>query len=103
MIRAIWRAAPAARTLELTVTGHAGAGPYGADPVCAAASILTCALERTVRDAEAEGLLACPPEVRLAPGDAHIAARAKDARAYRRLVTAASGIRNGFEALRGNG
>ena len=41
--------------MTLTASGHAGAGKYGQDIVCAAVSILLYALVNTLRDAEERG------------------------------------------------
>ena len=59
---------------ELTLSGHAGAAPYGRDLVCAAATALVCALAGYVSEQPLEE----PPTIRLQPGDAKIIAKGKD-------------------------
>ena len=58
-------------SFALTVEGHAGAGPYGQDLVCAALSILAATLEAAVSD-RAETLL---PSVCRGPGRLRISCR----------------------------
>lgn len=50
--------------LRLEIEGHAGAGPRGADPVCAALSMLMMALERRALERREERL----PAVRRGEG-----------------------------------
>ena len=42
--------------LRLTMEGHAGAGSYGADPVCAALSMLMMTLQRRMEDRAEQAL-----------------------------------------------
>lgn len=58
----------------LTVKGHAGAGLYGSDPVCAAVSILVYTLAESVQVMEQKHRLTAAT-VHLASGCAVIAAR----------------------------
>lgn len=53
---------------HLELRGHAAAGPYGADLVCAGASALAWAGERSLRELFDRGYLACPPECRMESG-----------------------------------
>ena len=53
--------------LRLRVKGHAQAGEYGADTVCAALSALVCTLAEAVKTPGSAA-------IRLQPGDAYIAA-----------------------------
>ena len=50
--------------LRLTMEGHAGAGAYGEDPVCAALSMLSMTLERRVTELAEH----CFPAISRAPG-----------------------------------
>ncbi|OUQ12087.1 hypothetical protein B5E84_19360 [Lachnoclostridium sp. An14] len=43
----------------LSVDGHAGAGPYGHDIVCAAVSALTFTLEAALRELSQDGIESC--------------------------------------------
>jgi uncharacterized protein YsxB (DUF464 family) len=56
--------------LSLQLRGHAGAGKWGRDIVCAAASILAYTAAATARQLYREGRLHSVPYVRLRPGDA---------------------------------
>ena len=58
------------RATHLRLTGHAGAGRWGKDLVCAAASILTYTAAATAGQLYREGKLKTPPHIRLFPGDA---------------------------------
>ena len=60
----------------MRMAGHAGAGVRGRDLVCAAASWGAQTLARGVELMGQEGLLAQPPRVHLASGEAEIAAQA---------------------------
>ncbi len=60
----------------MRMAGHAGAGVRGTDLVCAAASWGAQTLARGVELMGQEGLLAQPPRVHLASGEAEIAAQA---------------------------
>ena len=52
------------QALRLTMEGHAGAGAFGADPVCAALSMLMMTLERRMEDRAEEAL----PVISRGPG-----------------------------------
>ena len=58
------------RTLSLRLCGHAGAGKWGKDIVCAAASVLTYTAAATAGQLYREGKLKKVPHIRLLPGDA---------------------------------
>ena len=56
--------------LRLRLSGHAGAGKWGKDIVCAAASILTYTAAASAEQLYREGKLKAAPHIRLLPGDA---------------------------------
>ena len=60
--------------LRLEMEGHAGAAPKGADPVCAALSMLMMTLERRMQE-QAEEML---PAVSRGPGSFMICCRPED-------------------------
>ena len=59
-----------ANALRLRLTGHAGAGKWGKDIVCAAASVLTYTAAASAQQLYREGKLKSAPHIRLLPGDA---------------------------------
>ena len=63
--------------LRLEMEGHAGAGPKGADPVCAALSMLMMTLAARMREREEETL----PAVSQAPGRFMICCRPEEGEA----------------------
>ena len=63
--------------LRLEMEGHAGAGPKGADPVCAALSMLMMTLAARMREREEETL----PAVSQAPGHFMICCRPEEGEA----------------------
>ena len=63
--------------LRLEMEGHAGAGPKGADPVCAALSMLMLTLVARMREREEETL----PAVSQAPGHFMICCRPEEGEA----------------------
>ena len=63
--------------LRLEMEGHAGAGPKGADPVCAALSMLMLTLAARMREREEETL----PAVSQAPGHFMICCRPEEGEA----------------------
>lgn len=58
--------------LDLCLKGHAGAGKWGQDIVCAAASILTYTAAAMAQQLYREGQLSQRPQTRLVSGDARI-------------------------------
>lgn len=60
-------------SLRLQLDGHAGAGKWGTDIVCAAASILTYTAAAAAQQLYREGALTQPPHIRLEPGNALVA------------------------------
>lgn len=77
--------------LRLEMEGHAGAGPYGEDTVCAALSMLSMALERRA----AECAERCFPSVSRAPGRFLIVCRPEAderERCLERFETVAAGL-----------
>lgn len=80
--------------LALRLSGHAGAGKWGTDIVCAAASILTYTAAAAAGQLYREGKLERAPYIRLCPGDALVAL--EDNRAAREAMGV---IRTGFELL----
>lgn len=59
-------------SLCLQLTGHAGAGKWGSDLVCAAASILTYTAAAVAQQLYRQGALQKPPRIRLQPGSATV-------------------------------
>lgn len=80
--------------LNLRLSGHAGAGKWGTDIVCAASSILTYTAAAAAQQLYREGKLGTPPYIRLCPGDALVAL--EDNRAAREALGV---IRTGFQLL----
>lgn len=66
-------------SLRLQLSGHAGAGKWGTDIVCAAASILTYTAAAAAQQLYREGRLQSAPHIRLLPGAASIALENSDA------------------------
>ena len=58
--------------LAVHLKGHAGAGKWGQDIVCAAASILTYTAAASASQLYRQGQLSKRPRTRLEPGNAHI-------------------------------
>ena len=59
--------------LSLRLEGHAGAGKWGSDIVCAAASILTYTAAAVAQQLYRQGALQAAPHIRLQPGSATVA------------------------------
>ena len=53
---------------RLSMTGHAGCGPYGADPVCGGLSALAYTGARMLEELDVEGKLASSPLISMEPG-----------------------------------
>ena len=83
----------------LTVKGHAGAGLYGSDPVCAAVSILVYTLAESVQALEQQKRLSAAT-VHLRSGCAVISARPRRFQG-KALTCAFSTVCNGFRLLAG--
>ena len=66
-------------SLCIRLEGHAGAGKWGSDLVCAAASILTYTAAAAARQLYRQGALQIPPHIRLQPGLATVALERCDA------------------------
>lgn len=80
--------------LHLQLSGHAGAGKWGTDIVCAAASILTYTAAAAAQQLYREGKLQKDPYIRLSPGDARVVL--EDNREARQTLGV---IRTGLELL----
>lgn len=87
--------------LWFSARGHAGAGEYGKDLVCAAATMLAYTLGQTVCQMQQDGQLETDPIIHIAEGDADISIHPK---AECREVCDASVrvIRCGAECLAGS-
>ena len=59
-------------TTSVTLVGHANAGEYGSDIVCASASMLAYTLAEAVNKRVELGMFACIPTVDITPGDTQI-------------------------------
>lgn len=64
-------------TLVLTLSGHAGAAPAGADTVCAAASMLAYTVAQEVLEMEGKGKLRKKATIKLDQGAALITCKPK--------------------------
>ena len=58
--------------LQLNLKGHAGAGKWGSDIVCAAASVLTYTAAAVAQQLFREGKLTARPRIKLEPGSAWV-------------------------------
>lgn len=65
--------------LVLSLEGHAGAGRWGSDIVCAAASILAYTGAAAAQQLYREGQLQQRPQIKLKPGSARIVVENADA------------------------
>ncbi len=70
------------RKLILRLEGHAGQADIGHDIVCASASILAYTVAQFVKEAEAQGDLKSPPELKLESGDTVISCEPSDELIY---------------------
>lgn len=61
----------------ISMQGHAGLAPLGQDPLCGALSVLAYTMAQYFGRLEAQGKLLCSPRIELAPGQAHLEAKAK--------------------------
>lgn len=82
-------------SLDLTVRGHAGSCDKGPDPVCAAASMLVCALMERLERLRGE---LCELHIGYESGRCDISARA-DGRTFDRLIDSAEVAMCGFDLL----
>ena len=82
------------KVLRLQLCGHAGAGKWGKDIVCAAASILTYTAAASAGQLYREGKLKKAPYIRLLPGDALV-----EMEAGSEAESLMNVIRNGYTLL----
>lgn len=64
--------------LRISMEGHAGTGPYGADPVCGGLSALAYTGARMLEELDVEGKLTDSPMIRMEPGMALLEARSNE-------------------------
>lgn len=88
--------------IDLRVNGHAEAGAYGHDLVCASASILAYTLAQNLEMAYCQGLLKYKPDIKLnKSGKAVIHCRTKD-ETYAEILHAFLVIQTGYQLLAHN-
>lgn len=90
------------RYLRLTVEGHAGAGEFGHDLVCASSSILASTLAQIVQTMEFNNELEDKPCVELNKGDASIIFRCRNEAIYTRAKHMLDVIETGYLLLEHN-
>lgn len=101
MINVIITRDDAAKTMKMTVSGHAGAQAVGQDLICGAASTLSYTLAQTVKFMY-KAKKTKRPTLTLNYGSARIRAAAKTDAAYAELVHAYFVVQNGFMLLSAN-
>ena len=102
MIKVIFRNSDDAKSLCLTVQGHAGQADKGQDIVCASASILAYTLAHIVMTMERHGDLNGDPVVALESGDAVISCRCKNNDIYAEAAHAFFVAQTGYSLLARN-
>ena len=93
MTRAVIRTSP--DSVDIKVRGHAGSCKNGADPVCAAASMLVCALMERLERMRGE---LCELHICYSSGVCEISARG-DERSFPSVCEAVEVVACGFELL----
>lgn len=99
MIEAIFSTSENDRTIELRMDGHAGAGEYGKDIICASASILAYTLAQDILIARDREILSENPTVDLKGGKARISCKAKTDKDYLEMLHTLIVIQTGFKLL----
>lgn len=101
MIKAAFEQNRDTGVLKLCVKGHAGAGAYGQDIICSAASVLAYTLARCVRDADYENKLIKPPTIHMGKGNTSVVCKPKEGYTHE-LLHAFLVIQDGFSLLAEN-
>lgn len=102
MIRVTFRSDDEAKSLCLTVQGHAGQADMGHDLICASASILAYTLAHVVITMEHHGDLDGDPIIALERGDAVISFRCKSNDIYAEAAHAFFVVQAGYSLLARN-
>lgn len=74
-------------TLHMTIRGHAGAGEYGQDLICAGATMLAYTLGQAVEFLWLDGKLKRKPKLKISEGDCEIVCCPKED-SYAQVLTA---------------
>ena len=90
------------KMVSLHMDGHANAGEYGHDLICASASILAYTLAQNVKMADSMGLLKYSPSIKLKKGKAIITCRAESDETYAEICHIFLVIQTGFQVLAHN-
>lgn len=101
MIRAVFSKDIHNSSVSLHVDGHAGAGEYGHDIVCASASILTCVLANEVIDRIGKSIKDTEV-IEVTEGNAYISCDAIDEDSFKEILAIFNAIEHGFELLEQN-
>lgn len=99
MIKVTFRCSDEAKSLCLTVQGHAGQAEYGHDLICASASILAYTLAHVVMTMEHHGDLEDNPTIALESGEAVISFRCKSNDIYAEASHAFFVVKAGYALL----
>ena len=102
MIKVTFRSNDEAKSLCLTVQGHAGQADMGHDLICASASILAYTVAHIVITMEHHGDLEGDPIIALESGDAVISIRCKNNDIYAEAAHAFFVVKAGYSLLARN-
>lgn len=102
MIKVTFRSDDEAKSLCLTVQGHAGQADMGHDLVCASASILAYTLAHVVIAMEHHGDLEGDPVIALDRGDTTISVKCKNNDIYAEAAHAFFVVQAGYSLLARN-
>ncbi len=69
---------PGSGSIHMTLRGHSGAGPKGADLVCSAATMLAYTAAQSIQFLYEQGALKCRPKIRGRDGEATIIATPRE-------------------------
>ena len=102
MVKAEFTMDASRKMASLHIMGHAGAGDYGKDIICASASILAYTLAQNIKMERVRGLLKYEPKIKLNEGKAIITCRAKDDESYAEILHTFLVIQTGYQLLANN-
>lgn len=102
MIKAEFTMDESRKMVSLHMLGHAEAGEYGHDLVCASASILAYTLAQNCKMERARGILKYEPKIKLKKGNAVITCRANTEDDYAEVLHTFLVIQTGYQLLAHN-